>query len=70
MGFPSFGALAEAVLKGKADLQHLDDVKPVFRLHPPRKGFGGVKRAFRQGGALGDRGTAINELLLRMLEEG
>lgn len=67
MGYASISALAEAVLQGEADLQGLGDVKPVFRLSPPRKGYEGVKRSFREGGALGDRGTAINELLLRMM---
>ncbi len=68
LGYDSIAALAEAVLQGEADLQRLDDVKPVFRLSPPRKGYGGVKRSYREGGALGDRGSAINELLLRMME--
>ncbi len=67
MGYDSIAALAEAVLQGEANLQRLGDVKPVFRLSPPRKGYGGVKRSFREGGALGDRGPAINELLLRMM---
>lgn len=67
LGYDSIASLADAVLEGKADLQRLDDLKPVFRLHPPRKGYEGVKRSFREGGALGDRGTAINELLLRMM---
>lgn len=67
LGYDSIAALAEAVLEEKVDLQRLDDLKPVFRLSPPRKGYGGVKRSFREGGALGDRGTAINELLLRMM---
>lgn len=67
LGHGSFAKLAEAVLRGDVDLQHLNDVKPVFRLSPPRKGYGGVKRSYREGGALGDRGEAINELLLRML---
>ncbi len=67
LGYDSIASLADAVLQGKADLQRLDDLKPVFRLHPPRKGYEGVKRSFREGGALGDRGQAINELLLRMM---
>jgi large subunit ribosomal protein L30 len=43
--------------------------KSYFRLNPPRKGFGrkGVKIAFKVGGALGYRGTKINDLILRML---
>ncbi|MFQ5908065.1 MAG: 50S ribosomal protein L30 [Thermoplasmata archaeon] len=67
LGYRSITALAEAIQEGKVDLQGLDDVKPVFRLSPPRKGYEGVKRSFREGGALGDRGPAINELLLRMM---
>ena len=41
----------------------------VFRLNPPRKGFGrkGIKRPFNTGGALGRRGEAINDLIKRMI---
>lgn len=41
----------------------------VFHLHPPRKGFGrkGVKQGFVAGGALGDRGEKMNDLLQRMI---
>jgi large subunit ribosomal protein L30 len=40
-----------------------------YALPPPRKGYGrkGVKLPFKQGGALGDRGEKINDLLLRMI---
>ena len=38
---------------------------PTIRLHPPRKGFKSVKRRYPDGD-LGDRGKAINELLVRM----
>ncbi len=43
--------------------------KPFFRLNPPRKGFGrkGVKIPFKVGGALGDRGDKINDLIKRMI---
>ncbi len=39
-----------------------------YALHPPRKGYGrkGIKLPFKKGGALGDRGEKINDLLLRM----
>ncbi len=42
---------------------------PYFRLNPPRKGFGrkGIKVAFTVGGALGNRGEKINDLVTRML---
>jgi len=44
-------------------------IKPFFRLHPPRKGFGrkGIKTPFSKGGALGNRGEKINDLLKRMI---
>lgn len=39
-----------------------------YALQPPRNGYGrkGVKMPFKKGGALGDRGEKINDLLLRM----
>ena len=44
-------------------------MKKLFRLSPPKKGFGrkGIKFAFSQSGALGYRGTKINDLIKRML---
>ncbi|MEM4267277.1 MAG: uL30 family ribosomal protein [Candidatus Woesearchaeota archaeon] len=49
----------------------LKDGKPkgFFRLNPPRGGFGrkGIKKPFKSGGALGDRGDKINQLIKRML---
>ncbi|MBW3019214.1 uL30 family ribosomal protein [Candidatus Woesearchaeota archaeon] len=41
----------------------------IIRLNPPKKGFGrkGVKIPFKLGGALGDRGEKINDLIMRML---
>ncbi|MBI4152073.1 uL30 family ribosomal protein [Candidatus Woesearchaeota archaeon] len=43
--------------------------KPYFALNPPIKGFGrkGIKVAFQVGGALGNRGEKINDLLKRMM---
>ena len=43
--------------------------KRYFALNPPRKGFGrnGIKRSFTIGGALGNRGEKINDLVKRML---
>lgn len=45
------------------------NIKPFFRLSPPRKGFGrkGIKVSFKAHGALGYRGEKINELLKRMI---
>ena len=42
-------------------------IKPIFRLHPPRKGYEGIKRPFTMKGALGNRGDKINNLLERMI---
>jgi large subunit ribosomal protein L30 len=44
-------------------------LKPFYRLNPPRHGFGrkGVKKAFTEGGALGERGTKMDDLIQRMV---
>ena len=56
----------KSILEGKTRLQD-HGVKPFFRLHPPKKGYEGVKTPFTMGGALGYRGKEINELLERMI---
>jgi len=67
LGFKDFKELARAILKSEVDIRKLPDFKPVFRLHPPSGGFDGtIKKHFRDGGELGYRGTAINELVRRM----
>ena len=65
--FSSILALARAVNSGEFRYADLKDVKPIFRLTPPRKGYEGNKRSFQNGGALGYRGKAINELIQRMM---
>ena len=44
-------------------------VEGVAHLHPPRKGFGrkGIKFQFNRGGALGNRGDKMSDLLSRMM---
>ena len=44
-------------------------IKKFFRLNAPKKGYGkkGIKHTFTNGGALGYRGVAINELIRRMV---
>ncbi len=63
----NFEEVAKWILEGKKSLKDLG-IKPVFRLHPPRKGFerSGVKRAFTVGGAAGNRGEKINALVKAM----
>jgi large subunit ribosomal protein L30 len=52
--------------RGEATLRDLPGLKPVMRLHPPRKGYRTLKRTFQQGGALGYYGREINTLLYKM----
>lgn len=67
-GYKSLGDLAGAVHKLEVEYNRLPKVKPVFRLHPPKKGFKGkVKRSFAAGGVTGYRGEAINDLIKRMV---
>jgi large subunit ribosomal protein L30 len=68
IGYESLENLAEAIHMGKVEFCGLLKVKPVFRLHPPKKGFRGkVKRSFAAGGVTGYRGEAINDLIERMV---
>ncbi len=68
LGVKDFQELAERIISGELKLNKDSVIKPVFRLKPPKKGFdrGGIKKPFRVGGVLGDRGVKINELILRM----
>ena len=68
IGYDSLDALAEAIYNLKVKLKDLPGVKPVFRLHPPRKGYKGtVKKSYSTGGETGYRGEAINDLIRRMI---
>jgi large subunit ribosomal protein L30 len=68
VGRKSLDDLAEALLKGEVEYNRLPNVKPVFRLHPPSKGFNGkVKRSYASGGVTGYQGDAINALLNKMI---
>ena len=67
--FSTINALSKAIASGDARTNAVEGMKPVFRLHPPRgaKGWGGIKRSFSTGGALGFRGEAISDLVGRMI---
>ncbi|MBU2496893.1 MAG: 50S ribosomal protein L30 [Nanoarchaeota archaeon] len=58
----------ENLMNGKAKLQD-KKIKPFFRLHPAKGGFGryGLKKAYTEKGALGYRGKEINSLIKKML---
>jgi large subunit ribosomal protein L30 len=64
--YPSIAELARALSQGEVTLRDIPGLKPVIRLHPPRKGYRTLKRSYQQGGALGYYGTEINTLLYRM----
>jgi large subunit ribosomal protein L30 len=68
LGYKSLDKLAAAMFKLEVECSGLPNVKPIFRLRPPKKGFKGkVKRSYAAGGELGYRGDAINDLLKRMV---
>jgi large subunit ribosomal protein L30 len=68
LGYNSLDELAEAIFKVGIEFSSLPEVKPLFRLRPPKKGFKGkVKKSYAAGGELGYRGDAINDLLKRMV---
>jgi large subunit ribosomal protein L30 len=68
LDYESLDELAEAIFKVEVEFSSLPEVKPVFRLRPPKKGFKGkVKRSYAAGGEAGYRGDAINSLLKRMV---
>lgn len=63
--FGSTEAFAQALTASEAKLGDLQGLRFFFRLHPPRKGHGGIKRSIKEGGALGAR-ESIKDLLYRM----
>ena len=65
--FRNIKSFAKAVIEGKAKLNDVPDLKPVFRLHPPRRGYKDVKHHVNEGGDLGYRGEDINRLLQAMI---
>jgi len=69
VGYKSLDDLAEAVQKTEVEYNSLPNIKPVFRLHPPKKGFKGkVKKSYTAGGVTGHRGETINDLIKRMIK--
>jgi large subunit ribosomal protein L30 len=67
--FKDIKSLAAAVVKGEAALKDVKGLKSFFRLNPPRKGFEreGIKAPYTLGGALGNRGEKIKDLIGRMV---
>ncbi len=66
--YKSIGDLASAIYEGRIQIKEVQDLKPVFRLHPPRGGYPGtVKKSITAGGALGNVGEKINRYLDKMI---
>ena len=63
--YSSFEELANALINSEIKAKDIN-MKPVFRLHPPRKGYEGIRHSVKEGGSLGYRGEAINDLAKRM----
>ena len=69
LGINSIDELAEKIYNGEILLHKIEDkIKPIFRLTPPKKGFKKtIRKPYADGGELGYRGSAINELIERMI---
>ncbi|HEX9261699.1 MAG TPA: 50S ribosomal protein L30 [Candidatus Bathyarchaeia archaeon] len=68
IGFNSNNDLAAGIASCKVEFSKLPDIQPLFKLHPPRKGYKGTtKKNFRAGGEAGYRGQSINDLVNRMI---
>lgn len=68
--YKNFRELAKALLNGEIQYRekYIYKIKPIFRLHPPKKGHRGtIKKHFNEGGTLGNVGLYINELIHKML---
>ena len=65
--FASVDEMAKAIIENNYKMKDVVGVKPIFRLHPPIKGYEGNKRSFQNGGTLGYRGAKINDLVNRMI---
>ncbi len=67
LGYPSVETLANAIYELQTDLWKIPNLKPIFRLHPPKGGFhGSIKKPYPKG-ELGYRGEKINDLLTKMI---
>jgi large subunit ribosomal protein L30 len=64
--FSSVEELSKAVVDSGAKLED-SGIKPVFRLHPPRKGYEDIKKTFVESGSLGYRGDKIGDLIKKMI---
>ena len=62
--------LTKALISGEIQYRtnDINKIKPVFRLHPPRKGHRGtIKKHYSEGGTLGYVEQYINEIIHKMI---
>jgi large subunit ribosomal protein L30 len=66
--FKTINEFAKNFVDLKAEISDIATLKPFFRLHPPKGGHKGkgIKYAYKANGALGYRGSAINDLIKLM----
>jgi large subunit ribosomal protein L30 len=67
LGFDSIIMLSEAIHDSKLDFWKIKNVKPLFRLHPPKGGFRKKTNKHFPKGELGYRANAIDDLLKKMM---
>jgi len=65
--YSSILSFSKAIGSGEVRYADMTNIKPIFRLSPPRKGYEGNKKSYQNGGALGYRGKDIDALIQRML---
>ena len=65
--YDNVNKLSEAIIDNKFKYKDIPNVKPIFRLNPPKKGYEGIKRSVANKGTLGYRGKEINKLIARMI---
>ncbi|MCC7562009.1 MAG: 50S ribosomal protein L30 [Methanobrevibacter arboriphilus] len=63
--YSSIEDLSKALINGDVKEEDIE-IKPVFRLHPPRKGYEGIRSSIKEGGSLGYRGESIKDLVKKM----
>jgi len=65
--YENIDKLSDAISQNKFKYKEIPDIKPIFRLNPPKNGYEGLKRSFQNKGALGYRGKDINKLIEKMI---
>jgi large subunit ribosomal protein L30 len=65
--YKTIDEVSKAIAKGEVIINEIPEIKKVFRLHPPLKGYEGIKRSVMNKGALGYRGKKITDLLEKMM---